>query len=338
MLYTMLIMHGSQAEAVFCDAKSERRIAAPEAIRAFAAVEEAFTSSLLRRDRKTTSRLNDPALAFGGNLKLARVFNNLISNAMKYTREGDSIFASLRVISEKNTATKYQITVADTGIGMSESFLEHLFEPFSRERRFAPASVSGTGLGMPIVKTLVQRMSGEITVKSTLDKGTTFIVTLPLAPGTDEEIEPSLEQAERNAAARNRQPLQGMTVLVAEDNEISLELMVELLERMGARALSATNGEEAYLRFSSSSPKEIDVVLLDMHMPIMDGCQASEAIRAANRDDATTVTIIAVTANAFAEDVARTTNAGMDGHLSKPIDPTGLGDFILSIVERKRRS
>lgn len=288
--------------------------------------------------RLAASGLNEPALVFGDDLKLTRIFNNLISNAVKYTREGDSIFVSLRTISEQNTATKYQITVADTGIGMSESFLEHLFEPFSRETRFAPAEVSGTGLGMPIVKALVQRMSGEIAVKSTLGRGTVFTVTLPLLPAKSADFEVDRTQAQAAMPLRGSQPLQGMTVLVAEDNEISMELMVELLERMGARTLSAANGEDAFLKFSSSSLGEVDVILLDMHMPIMDGCQASEAIRSADRDDAKTVTIIAVTANAFAEDVARTASAGMDGHLSKPVDPAGLGDLILSIVERKRES
>lgn len=286
--------------------------------------------------RLTVSGVNDPVPVFGDSLKLTRIFNNLISNALKYTNEGDSVFVSLRTISDGSTATKYQIVVSDTGIGMSESFLERLFEPFSRETRFAPANASGTGLGMPIVKTLVQRMSGEISVKSSLGKGTTFVVTLPLPPASSMAIKQKSATKSDVGSAKGPQPLAGMTVLVAEDNEISLELMLELLERMGARTIAASNGEEAFLKFSASSPKEIDAVLLDMHMPVMDGCQASEAIRALERDDARQVAIIAVTANAFAEDIARTTLAGMDGHLSKPIDPLSLGVSIASIVEKKR--
>lgn len=329
-----------------------------------------------------TSGLDRPVPVYGDELKLARIFNNLVSNAVKYTDAGDEISVSLRAIVEKNAAARYQVTIADTGTGMSAAFLEHIFEPFSRETRFAPAKVAGTGLGMPIVKSLVQRMSGEITVASELGKGTTFVVTLPLPPATQETLDAEKATAEgvategatsagaategaaaraaiegaategaaagslagngaegaaaKGAAAPRRpEPLAGLTVLVAEDNDINMEIVLELLGQMGAHTLSAVNGDEALHVFSASKPGEVDVILMDMHMPVMDGCQASEAIRALDRADAKTVTIIAVTANVFAEDIARTTQAGMDGHLAKPIDPATLGQSIASILERK---
>lgn len=258
----------------------------------------------------------------GDAFRLGQVFNNLISNAVKYTLPGGTIRILLREVSVGTKLNKYQVTVSDTGIGMSESFLEHIFEPFARETAFSTRRVVGTGLGMPIVKSLVQQMSGEIAVESTPGVGSTFIVTLPLQPAEPEQ------PADDNPATPELPDLTGMTVLVAEDNEINMEIAREYLDMMGADSIPAWNGREAVDLFASLEMGSVDVILMDMQMPEMDGCEACEAIRALDREDARTVPIIAVTANAFAEDITRTTAAGMNGHISKPIDFGALGETL----------
>lgn len=320
------------------DATEERRIDAAPLDLARCLVECADTfRHRVEEDEKTLelSGVGQPVPVYGDSDRLTQVFNNLLSNAVKYTRRGDSIHVDLKVVSEGAAAPKYQITVADTGIGMSEEFLDHLFEPFSRETRFAPANIVGTGLGMPIVKSLVQRMSGEITVESTLGAGTTFVVTLPLLPASGDEIASEGAEEPREPPVES---LEGITVLVAEDNDINMEVMRELLELMGASVIATYDGDDAVHAFSASSPGEVDVILMDMHMPNMDGCTACRAIRALDRDDAASVPILAVTANAFAEDVAKTTQAGMNGHLTKPISAAALCDAIARAVSARRSS
>ena len=246
--------------------------------------------------------------------RMNQILNNLISNALKYSLEGARITVELKLTSRQGKLCRYQIVVSDTGIGMSEEFLEKIFEPFARETLFSPTKVTGTGLGMPIVKSLVQQMSGEITVQSRLGEGSVFTVTLPLQLAEEGALSHGEPQPDEDF------DLTGRRILVAEDNEINMEITSECLSMLGAEVLPAWNGREAVELFSSLEEGSIDVILMDMQMPEMDGCEACRAIRAMNRKDARTVPIIAVTANAFAEDVARTTQAGMDGHISKPID------------------
>ena len=247
--------------------------------------------------------------------KVIQIVNNLLSNAVKYTNRGDVIRFQAKQFSFERMS-KYQIIVEDTGIGMTPEFLDHLFDPYSRETAFTSQSVSGTGLGMPIVKSLVQQMSGEISVESTLGKGTRFTVSLPFARADGEKKEPALPDAGTAAAFS----WEGRRVLVAEDNDLNREIICAVLEEFGARVLSAENGAEALRLFSAEPPFSVDAVLMDMHMPEMDGCQAAAAIRGLERPDAKDVPILAVTANVFAEDIAATTKAGMNGHISKPID------------------
>ena len=251
----------------------------------------------------------------GDEKKIAQILNNLLSNAVKYSRPGDSIHLEARQF-DFQKHSKYQIVVEDTGIGMTPAFLEHLFEPYARETAFTSQHTVGTGLGMPIVKSLVQQMSGEITVQSKLGEGSRFTVTIPLRAVAAQEV-PEQEPAPGQEEAFD---WSGRTVLLAEDNELNREIATELLEQLGARILPAENGEEAVRVFSETSPYCVDVILMDMQMPVMDGCQAAEAIRNLNRPDAATVPIIAVTANAFSEDIARTTKAGMNAHVAKPLD------------------
>ncbi|HJC47554.1 MAG TPA: response regulator [Candidatus Lachnoclostridium pullistercoris] len=252
-------------------------------------------------------------MVFCDPFRLSQILNNLLSNALKYSGPGAEILLRVRQLKYGTAKGQYEITVKDTGFGMSEEFLVHLFQPFARETRFTPVQTVGTGLGMPIVKSLVEQMGGTITVESRLGEGSTFTVTLPLAPAGP-ACEPEPEEPE------GKFRLDGKTILAAEDNEINMEIITEFLAGLGARVIQAANGKEAVDRFRESEPGTIDAVLMDMQMPEMDGCEASRAIRSLDRSDAAEVPIIAVTANAFAEDVARAKQAGMNSHLAKPVD------------------
>ena len=196
---------------------------------------------------------------------------------------------------------------------MSEEFLPKLFDPYERETRFGAKDVMGTGLGMPIVKNLVARMGGQIAVSSTLGQGTTFSVTIPF--DASEAPPPEPEQKPQEIIL-----LEGRQILLAEDNLLNMEIVTELLKMRGAEVTYAGDGRRALEAFQSSEPYFFDAILMDMQMPEMDGCQSARAIRALDRPDAGTVPIIALTANAFAEDITRTAQAGMDAHLAKPIN------------------
>lgn len=197
---------------------------------------------------------------------------------------------------------------------MSADFLPHLFEPYSREMRFSARQSIGTGLGMSITKNLVSQMKGELQVESTQGKGTTFtlVLSLPVVSNPADTAAPSL--------AREEYSLQGRHILLAEDNEVNMEITTELLQMNGVEVTQAWTGREAVDAFAASVPFQFDAILLDMQMPEMDGCEAARHIRALSRPDAPVIPIIAVTANAFAEDIAATAAAGMNAHVSKPID------------------
>lgn len=271
--------------------------------------------------------------------RLSQIMNNLLSNAFKYSPEGAEVRVVVKEAASHGNHSKYQISVSDTGYGMSEEFLERIFEPFARETVLAPKRISGTGLGMPIVKSFVQQMNGEITVQSRQGEGSTFVVTIPLQILPEEEDGRSeadgITQEKQTGERREKsaRPLEGKNILVAEDNEINMEITAELLSMHGAEVLKAWNGKEAVESFQKSPEGTIDAVLMDMHMPEMDGCSAAKAIRGMERPDAARIPIIAVTANAFAEDIARTTQAGMNGHISKPIDFDRLLKLLSDLLE-----
>lgn len=252
----------------------------------------------------------------GDPVRINQVLNNLLSNAFKFTSDGDTVSLSVRQIDAMGRA-QYQFTVQDTGIGMSEEFLPQLFEPYSRETRFSNRRISGTGLGMPIVKNLVTEMSGQIYVDSKPGKGTTFTLTIPFSVAEDEPVKK--KPADGGKAFQEYQ-LKGRKILLAEDNVLNMEIATEILSLNGVEIVQAWNGKEAVEAFKASAPFEIDAILMDMQMPGMDGCEAAQHIRALPRPDAAEVPIIAVTANAFAEDIAATSAAGMNAHISKPID------------------
>lgn len=264
---------------------------------------------------------------YGDSFKLEQIMNNLLSNAFKYSNPGAQVNVEVRQDVYMNKS-RYRIVVADTGIGMSEEFVRNIFEPYARETRFSTSAVVGTGLGMPIVKGLVQQLSGEITVESTLGKGSRFTLVIPFmtvhkADMVTHETAKDTEQEES---------LKGRRILLAEDNELNREIATEILQMNGVEVLSAVNGEEAVHMFRSSENYSIDAILMDMQMPVMDGCEAARTIRMLERADAKTVPIIAVTANAFAEDIEKTANAGMNGHISKPIDFKILTDTLVQII------
>lgn len=284
------------------------------------------------RDFSVKMELTD-AVVEGDPYKLGQILNNLLSNAFKYSESGDRVELTVKQF-DFQQHSKYQFTVEDTGIGMSEQFLEHIFDPYARETRFASQSITGTGLGMPIVKSLVQQMSGEIAVESALGEGSRFTVTLPMEVVRGAEP----EEARPEAGAEAPVDLTGKRVLLAEDNELNREIAVEILAMNGMEVVQAGNGAEAVEAFQKSPLYSIHAILMDMQMPVMDGCTAARAIRALDRPDAAGVPIIAATANAFAEDIAKTTEAGMNGHISKPIDFAVLNRTLARLINGEKRS
>ncbi len=272
----------------------------------------------------------DNAWVMGDPMRIVQVMNNLLSNAFKFTTRGDSVSVSVSLV-EGGDVSKYKIVVSDTGVGIAEDFLPHLFEPYIREMRFNARHVAGAGLGMPIAKSLVEQMNGEIWVKSTLGKGSTFTIVLPFTTAKPEST------VETSAAEPDMQMLRGMRILLVEDNEVNMELATEMLSMNGMEVSQAWNGIEAVEQFAASEPFFFHAVLMDMQMPQMDGCEAARHIRAMDRPDAKSVPIIAVTANAFAEDIVSTTAAGMDMHVSKPIDFRYLFKILSKASEKGRQ-
>lgn len=250
---------------------------------------------------------------YGSPLHLRRVFLNIISNSVKYTEEGGHIRIEAKQLSEHDNVGNVEVTISDDGIGMSEEFLPHLFEPFSQADSSARSEFRGTGLGMQIVRDLVEAMGGTITVESALHVGTKTVIVLPLEIAHVELAKAAEEQVGQAAS------IEGLHVLVAEDNALNREIMETLLPEKGALVTTAENGKVAYELFRDSPPGTFDIILMDMMMPEMDGIEATKAIHALERDDAKTIPIFAMTANAFADDVERTREAGMNGHYSKPI-------------------
>jgi len=250
-------------------------------------------------------------------LNLQKICLNLLSNAVKYTPEGGCV--SVRIFNDpkdgENPDSVFE--VSDNGIGISKDFQPHIFEPFSQERRSGYESV-GTGLGLSIVKQLVDLMGGTIEVKSEKDKGSTFTVRLHLK-----------EADSRNAEENKMIPvktyhLKGKKVLLCEDNLLNSEIAAALLKSEGMETVRAENGSEGVKKYRDSAEREYDAVLMDIRMPVMDGYEAARLIRSSERDDAAAIPILAMTADAFPEDIQKCLDAGMNGHIAKPIDPQAL--------------
>lgn len=246
---------------------------------------------------------------------LHQILNNVISNSVKYTKEqGQISFEVRRGELNKKGRRCYCFVVCDTGCGMSEKFLEKLFTPFERDSLFGAQNVIGTGLGMTIVKSLVERMDGTIQVESKLGVGTCVTITIPFTVVQPETV--STTDVEHQVQLKN---FSGSTVLVAEDNDINMEILTELLQMNGIGVIQAANGQEAVERFSASEVGSIDMILMDIQMPVMDGCEATRSIRSLKREDASSVPIIALTGNAGTKDVESAMQAGMNDYMVKPI-------------------
>lgn len=258
---------------------------------------------------------------------LKRLLVNIAGNAVKYSRRGGYVRLACREVEPVDGIPIYEYTIADNGIGMSEQFQQHLYEPFSREEQRVEGASSGTGLGAPIAKQLVELMGGTMSFTSTLGQGTTFTIRLPFEQCKRSEI----PQAVRVDAV-DVDAVRGLRVLLVEDNELNAEIAQFTLDRAGAIVTHVKDGESAVETFAASAPHEYDVVLMDIMMPGIDGLEATRQIRALEREDAATTPIIAVSANAFAEDRRLSREAGMDAHLSKPVSSRELVEALAHIA------
>ena len=258
---------------------------------------------------------------------LKRLLLNIAGNAVKYNRRGGYVRLVCREVEPADGIPVYEYTIDDNGIGMSEEFQQHLYEPFCREEQQVEGASSGTGLGAPIAKQLVELMGGTMSFSSILGQGTTFTIRLPFEKCTRSEI----PQAVR-VDAGDGDALQGLRVLLVEDNDLNAEIAQFTLARAGAVVTHAKDGVSAVERFAASAPHEYDVVLMDIMMPGIDGLEATRRIRALDRDDAATTPIIAVSANAFADDRRLSREAGMNAHLSKPVSSQELVEALAHIA------
>lgn len=258
---------------------------------------------------------------------LKRLLLNIAGNAVKYNRQGGYVRLVCREVEPADGVPVYEYTITDNGIGMSEEFQQHLYEPFCREEQQVEGASSGTGLGAPIAKQLVELMGGTMSFTSVLGQGTTFSIRLPFEKCKRSEI----PQAVR-VDAGDGDALQGLRVLLVEDNDLNAEIAQFTLSRAGAVVTHAKDGESAVEAFAASAPHEYDVVLMDIMMPGIDGLEATRQIRALDREDAATTPIIAVSANAFADDRRLSREAGMDAHLSKPVNSQELVEALVHIA------
>ena len=260
-----------------------------------------------------------------------RVLMNILSNAVKYNKENGYVYISCREIPSKQTAmTTLEFVCRDTGIGMTEAFQKRIFEPFAQEHAGSRTKFAGTGLGMPITKKLVEKMGGTISFESKEGTGTTFVIRIPFRIDTDRKDRTETEE-------KTETSIQGLHVLLTEDNELNMEIAEFVLQNEGTVVTKAWNGQEAVDIFRKSSPGEFDVILMDIMMPVMNGYEAAKMIRSLDREDAKVIPIIAMTANAFIEDRMRAKEAGMDEHIAKPVDRKLLVKVINELVKHNQR-
>lgn len=249
--------------------------------------------------------------AIGDPLRLKQVLMGVIDNALKYNRPHGSVSVRAEEAAFRDGTVRCRFTIEDTGIGIGEDFKDHIFEPFTQEHQGARTDYNGAGLGMSIVKRLVDQMEGTIEVDSRVGKGSVVRIVLPIR--ADPAGEARFEEKERGDIA-------GMQVLLAEDNEINCEIVEFMLRDAGAEVVTAKDGKAAVDAFEASASGTFDCILMDLMMPVMSGYEASRVIRGLDRTDAETVPIIALSANTFEEDVALAKDAGMNDHLAKPVD------------------
>ena len=265
----------------------------------------------------------------GDQVHLMQIFSNLVSNAVKYTQEGGKIQFLVEECETKSSVyAKYRFLVSDNGMGMSADFKDTIFDAFTRAESSMTNKIQGTGLGMAITKNLVEAMGGTIDVESELGQGSCFEVLIDLRIAEDRFVS-SAEQAEKDEPAGN--VLKGMRFLCAEDNELNAEILMELLKIEGAECTICENGKRVLEAFEQSAPGDYDMILMDVQMPVMNGYEATKAIRRSSHELAMTIPIIAMTANAFSEDIQHSLAAGMNAHVSKPVEMKVLEKTIRSI-------
>ena len=267
----------------------------------------------------------------GSPVHVKRILMNILSNAVKYNKENGYVYISCREIPSKQTAmTTLEFVCRDTGIGMTEAFQKRIFEPFAQEHAGSRTKFAGTGLGMPITKKLVEKMSGTISFESKEGTGTTFVIRIPFQ--IDADMKDRNETEEKTETS-----IQGLHVLLTEDNELNMEIAEFVLQNEGAVVTKAWNGQKAVDIFRKNRPGEFDAILMDIMMPVMNGYEAAKMIRSLDREDAKVIPIIAMTANAFTEDKMRAKEAGMDEHIAKPVDGKLLVKVINELVKRNQR-
>ena len=265
----------------------------------------------------------------GDQVHLMQIFSNLVSNAVKYTQEGGKIQFLVEECETKSSVyAKYRFLVSDNGMGMSADFKDTIFDAFTRAENSMTNKIQGTGLGMAITKNLVEAMGGTIDVESELGQGSCFEVLIDLRIAEDRFVS-SAEQAEKDEPTGN--VLKGMRFLCAEDNELNAEILMELLKIEGAECTICENGKRVLEAFEQSAPGDYDMILMDVQMPVMNGYEATKAIRRSSHELAMTIPIIAMTANAFSEDIQHSLAAGMNAHVSKPVEMKVLEKTIRSI-------
>ena len=263
---------------------------------------------------------------FGSPLHLRQILMNISTNAVKYTPSGGCVSVLCREIGKKDGKCVFEFVCRDNGIGMSQEFQKRMFEPFVQENNSAGKNgFSGIGLGLAIVKKLTDKMGGSISVRSEKGKGSEFTVRIPLLPDTGESAEPVITPVS----------LDGIKILVAEDNELNMEIAKFTLGEKGALVITASDGKQALEMWEKSAPYDTDVILLDLMMPVMDGYETAKRIRKSTRPDAADVPIIAMSANAFEEDVKRSIGAGMNAHIAKPFDANKLAKIIQDCINNR---
>ena len=258
-----------------------------------------------------------------------RIMMNILSNAVKYNKENGYIYISCQEFtSEQEGRVTIEFICRDTGIGMTKDFQKHLFEPFAQEHTGSRTKFSGTGLGMPITKKLIEKMGGTITFESKKGEGTTFVIKIPFK--IDQDADKDKKQKDMLEKS-----IKDLKILLVEDNELNMEIAEFVLQNEGVSVTKAWNGQQAVEIFKKSRPDEFDVILMDIMMPVMNGYEAAKMIRTLDRDDAKTVPIIAMTANAFTEDRLKSKESGMNEHIAKPVDTKLLVKVISELVENK---
>lgn len=302
---------------------------APFDMRLFAdEIERMFASQAADKGLKYSAELEDCENVFvvGDRMRLSQIVINFISNALKFTESGGNVAVTIREMYRSDGSVSYMLRVRDTGKGMDPRYISKIFKPFEQEDRTIARRYGGTGLGMAITSALVDLMDGEIVVDTEPGRGSTFSAYIPLRLATPEQVEDlkrkdqTLETASDSIGSSFTYQFEDKRFLLAEDNEINAMIVIELLARRGAAVDRAENGQAVVERFRSMPAGTYDAILMDIQMPVLNGWEAAERIRALEREDAAAIPIIALSANDYTEDVERSRRAGMNGHVGKPID------------------